>query len=187
MAAPSKHAPARFRSYIAAHNRYMAQLRETQFVGADTLDIVAWPSRLLMVGDIGCLGDIRISVEKYLRVLTPDATPDDVIKGDHEIIVQSYIYSYRAGVCGHGTIVRIDNNHSWPGHTDEFHIHHCDWRSDDDVGRVEWVGEDNWPTLGEFIRDVASWYYEHRDELPRPDEYAVPLAREPHLLWNPMA
>lgn len=29
------------------------------------------------------------------------------------------------------------------------------------------------------------WYYAHRDELPRPDEYATPQVRVPRILWNP--
>jgi len=181
----SKHAPARFHSYITAHDNHMAQLRATQFVGADTLSLVAWPGRLVMVGDIGCLGNITISVEKYLKVITPDATPDHVLAGDHDVEVQTYIYSYRAGVRGHGTIVRVDNNHVWPGHPDEHHKHHCNWRSDDDSGEVEWLGEERWPTLGEFVREVMEWHGTHREELPEPDQYAVPLERAPHILWNP--
>ena len=50
-----KHAPARFRSYIGAHNRHIGQLRATGFIGADTLGLIAWPQQLVMVGDIGCL------------------------------------------------------------------------------------------------------------------------------------
>lgn len=183
----SKHAPARFRTYITAHENHMAKLRETQFVGADNLEIIAWPSRLVMIGDIGCLGDITITVEKYLRVLATDTSPADVLAGDHDVEVQTFLYSYRAGVRGHGTIIRVDNNHPWKGHADEHHKHHCDWRSDDDIGRVEWLGEDRWQTLGEFVREVAVWYDAHRDELPNPDSYATPLARVPQILWNPLA
>jgi hypothetical protein len=167
----------------------MAALRETQFVGADTLDLVAWPGRILMIGDIGCLGNITISVEKYLRVVTPHASAEQVLDGDHDIEVETLVYSYRAGVRGHGTILRVDNNHTheWLGHADEHHAHHCDWRSDDDVGRIEWLGADRWPTLGDFVRQVMDWYYEHREELPEPDVYATPLKREPHIMWNPNA
>lgn len=35
----SKHSPARFRSYINAHENHMAKLRATHFVGADTLEL----------------------------------------------------------------------------------------------------------------------------------------------------
>ena len=183
----SKHAPARFRSYIGAHDGHMGQLRKTGFVGADTLELIAWPQRLLMIGDIGCLGDISITVEKYLAVVTPDATPADVLDGDHDIVVQTRLYSYHAQVCGHGAILRYDNNHPWPGHEDEHHVHRCDWRNhDDDPGRVDWVGADAWPTLGDVIAEVMSWYYEHRDELPRRDDYATPIARQARILWNPL-
>lgn len=185
---PAKHAPARFRSYIDAHNGHMAKLRSTHFVGADTLALDAWPRRLIMIGDIGCLGNIRISVEKYLEVITPGGTPDDVLDGDHDLEVQTKIYSYHASVVGHGMILRYDNNHGRSGHPDWHHVHRGDWRdADDDVGQVEWIGEDRWPTLGEVIAEVMDWYWRHRDELPNPDDYGEPLVRTPHLLWNPNA
>ncbi|HVV87315.1 MAG TPA: hypothetical protein VHE35_29945 [Kofleriaceae bacterium] len=163
----------------------MGQLRSTGFVGADTLELIAWPKQLVMVGDIGCLGDLSITVEKYLRVVTPGARPADVLDGDHDISVETYVYSYHASVRCHGAVFRYDNNHGRPGHADWHHVHRCDWRSDDDVGQVEWIGEARWPTLGDAIRELSAWYYEHRDALPSPDEYAAPLQRQPRILWNP--
>lgn len=186
--ARSKHAPARFRSYIRAHDNHMSQLRVSGFVGADTLELIPWPSRLLMIGDIGCLGRIVITVEKYLEVLSRDATPADVLAGDHDVLVQTRIYSYHAAVEEHGAILRYDNNHPWPRHVDEHHVHRCDWRDrDDDPGRVEWIGADHWPTLGEVIRELSAWYDQNRDELPCPDDYGTPIKREPRILWNPLA
>lgn len=154
-------------------------------MGADTLEIIPWPKQLVMVGDIGCLGDITLTVEKYLRVMTPDATPLDVLDGDHDIVVQTYMYAYHASIRGRGAILRYDNCHGRTGHADWHHVHRCDWRTDDDVGHVHWVGEEAWPTLGDVIQELETWYYANRDELPRPDEYAAPLVRVPRILWNP--
>jgi hypothetical protein len=166
----------------------MGQLRATGFVGADSLRLVAQPSLLLMIGDIGCLGNISISVEKYLAIATPKATPSDVLDGAHDVNVHAILYAYHAAVRGHGMILRYDNNHPWRGHADEHHVHRGDWRnSGDDSGRVDWVGADRWPTLGDVIREITDWYYVHRDELPAADAYADPLQREPHILWNPFA
>lgn len=166
----------------------MVQLRATQFVGADGLEWIAQPSLLLMIGDVGCLGNIRITVEKYLAIVTRDATPANVLDGDHDIVVQTIGYAYHAAVRGHGMILRYDNNHPWPGHADDHHVHRGDWRdAEDDSGRVEWVGEDRWPTLGEVVREVMDWYYGNRDDLPNPDLYATPLPREPRTRWNPLA
>lgn len=138
-----------------------------------------------MIGDIGCLGNIRLSVEKYLQVLTPGASGRDVLGGDHDIEVETRIYAYHAAVVGHGMILRYDNNHGRAGHADWHHVHRGDWRNaGDDAGVVEWIGEDRWPTLGEVIQELADWYYEHRDELPSPDDYAPPLTRAPHIFWN---
>ncbi len=145
-------------------------------------------SLILLVGDIGCLGNILITVEKYLAIVTPDATPAEVLDGDHDVVVQTIAYAYHASVRGHGAILRYDNNHPWPRHADDHHVHRCDWRyPDDDPGRVEWVGEARWPTLGEVVREVMDWYYDNRDQLPQADEYATPLVREPRTRWNPLA
>jgi hypothetical protein len=35
------------------------------------------------------------------------------------------------------------------------------------------------------MQELMDWYYVNRDDLPRPDEYAAPLARVPRILWNP--
>jgi hypothetical protein len=162
----------------------MGQLRATGFVGADTLRLIAWPSLLVMVGDIGCLGDLVVSTEKYLEIVTPDASPDDALAGDGDILVRTLIYSYNASVRGRGTIFRYDNNHGRAGHADWHHVHRCDWRSSDDDGTVAWIGEDRWPTLGEVVRELMDWYYEHRNQLPTPDDYAVPLVREPRIVYH---
>src|SRR5579883_1654592 len=145
----------------------MAQLRASQFVGADSLDLIAQPRLLLLIGDIGCLGGIFITVEKYLEVCTTGASPADVLDGDHDIIVQTIGYSYYAGVQDHGMILRYDDNHPWPGHPDCHHVHRGDWRDrEDDRGHVTWVGADRWPTLGAVIEELRDWYYAHIDELP---------------------
>ena len=166
----------------------MGQLRASQFVGADNLQWIAQPSLLVLIGDIGCLGNIGITVEKYLAIVTPDATPDDVLAGDHDIVVQTIGYAYHAQVRSHGMILRYDNNHPWPQHADDHHVHRGDWRdATDNVGRVEWVGADRWPTLGDVIREIETWYYEQHRDLPEPDAYATPVLREPRTRWNPNA
>ena len=154
----------------------MGQLRATSFVGADTLRLVAWPGRLLMVGDIGCLGDIRLSVEKCLRVVTPGATAAGIVDGNHDVIVQTTMYAYHATICGHGLILRYDNCHPRAGHADWHHVHRCDWRTDDDAGQIEWVGEDRWPTLGEVVNELMDWYHAHYDELPGSRRLRCPVA-----------
>lgn len=166
----------------------MAQLRATTFVGADSLRLVAQPALLLMIGDIGCLGNILITVEKYLAIEMPGTTPEEVLDGAHDVTIQTISYAYHAGVRGRGMILRYDNNHPWPGHADNHHVHRGEWRDpDDDAGRVSWIGEDCWPTLGDVVREVMDWYYTQRDELPEPDVYGSPLSREPRTRWNPLA
>jgi hypothetical protein len=161
----------------------MGELRSSGFVGDDTLRWLVWPQFLVMVGDIACLGDLVISVEKYLTVVTEDATPGDVLR-DGDIQVQTLVYSYNASVRGRGTVFRYDNNHRWKGHADNHHVHRCDWRKDEATGVVQWVGEARWPTLGEVVVELESWYWEARSDLPNPDVHALPLEREPRALWH---
>lgn len=165
----------------------MSQLRASTFVGADNLRLVAQPALLLMIGDIGCLGNILVTVEKYLAIVTDETTPAGVLDGDHDALVHTITYAYHAGIRGGGMILRYDNNHPWPGHPDEHHVHRGNWRdADDDSGKIEWVGEQHWPTLGEVVQEVMDWYEANRDELPNPDAYATPLEREPRTRWNPL-
>jgi hypothetical protein len=161
----------------------MERLRSSGFLGDDTLRLIPWPSFLVMVGDIACLGDLVVSVEKYLVVVTPGATPADALD-DGDIEVQTLIYSYNASVRGHGTVFRYDNCHGWAGHADNHHVHRCDWRKKEDTGRVNWVGEARWPTLAEVIIELEGWYWGTRDDLPQPDDYADPLEREPRAVFT---
>ena len=166
----------------------MVQLRATAFVGADNLRLIAQPNLLLMIGDIGCLGNILITVEKYLEIVSDDGSPSDVLDGDHDIMVQTISYAYHAYLRGGGMVLRYDNNHPWRGHADHHHVHRGNWRdAENDSGRVEWVGADRWPTLGAVVTEVMDWYYVNRDDLPDPDVYAEPLPREPRTRWNPDA
>lgn len=101
---------------------------------------------------------------------------------------QTMLYAYHAGIRGGGMILRYDNNHSWPRHADQHHVHRGNFKdSDDDSGKIEWLGADRWPSLGDVVREVMDWYYVHRDELPNPDTYAEPLERNPRTMWNPDA
>lgn len=164
----------------------MSGLRRSHFVGANNLQWRAQPSLLLMIGDIGCLGNISITVEKYLAVF--DAEPREILDGDHDVMVQTIGYSYHAAVREHGMILRYDDNHPWRHHADDHHVHRGNWRDrNDDSGRVDWVGLGAWPLLSQVIEEVADWYHAHRDELPRPDDYAAPLPREPRTRFNPDA
>jgi len=139
------------------------------FVCADTLVWEADASGLKLEGEIACKGNIVIDVFKLIALVEPGADPSDV-----HVLVQTFRYAYNASVRGHGTFLRHDNAHAYPGHQDQHHRHELDWRTGDELpGFPRWVGTEGWPTLGDFIQEVSDWYWKRRDELPEPD--AVPV------------
>lgn len=98
----------------------MEQARESGLVLGDTLVLKAFPSTLIMEGEIHCLRGIVVHVYKVLAILRGE--------GD-EAIVETVRYSYNAFVRGYGTFLRHDNAHPHPGHGDAHHRHFGDWRT----------------------------------------------------------
>lgn len=124
---------------------------------------------LTIQGEISCLGNIVIKVDKTLAILD-DGTPDPP--------VQTILYAYNASVRGRDSFLRHDNAHTYPGHSDEHHRHDFDWKTGENLpGSPLWVGPGGWPTLSEFIEEVRDWFWKHRDELPGPDAYVELGAR----------
>lgn len=162
---PPKHSPTKLSTYVSTHESRMDQFRAGDFVGEDTMAFEFEVAGFLTItGEISCLGNIVVRVEKNLAI-TEDGTPDP--------LVHTVDYAYNASVRGHGNILRHDNLHSYPGHNDAHHRHEFDWRTGDDLpGSPSWVGADGWPTLSEFLEDVQQWYWQHRHELPEPEKCA---------------
>lgn len=163
---PPKHSPAKFSTYFSTHENRMDQFRSGGFVGEDTLEFSFGASNLLTIeGEISCLGDIVIRVEKNLQVID-DGTPDS--------LVQTVDYAYNASVRSVNTFVRYNNLHRLPDHEDAHHKNSFDWRTGHHLpDSPSWVSVEGWPTLSEFIEEAEGWYWKHREELPRPDAYAA--------------
>ena len=82
----AKHSPARLSTYREIHESRMDGFATSGFVGEHNLGFEFEGSGVLVIeGEISCLGDIVIRVEKYLDVLEED-TPDP--------LVRTYSYSY---------------------------------------------------------------------------------------------
>ena len=162
----AKHSPARLSTYQETHESRMNGFAAQGFVGEHNLEFTFEGSGVLALdGEISCLGNIVIRVEKYLRVLE-NASPDP--------LVQTYSYSYNASVRGSSNVMRYDNWHPHEGHKDSHHKHDFDWQSDEELSySPRWMGVMGWPTLSEFIEEVMGWYYRRYSELPSPDAYAA--------------
>lgn len=153
-----RHQPTKFEKYCQIHDSYLERFRNEEFIGHDTLVFKEDGSEILLVGEIGCLGQILITVDKTLEVLRSGG-------GD---LVQTIVYEYNVSVRGFGNVFRYDNSHSRIGHSDNHHKHEFDWRlNEQGEGKVVWIGAERWPTLAEVIDEAQDWYYVNMDELPK--------------------
>lgn len=164
---PSKHRPNRLESYLSIHHTVLQKFYNNGFVGSDDIRIDRRLLGVLMGGCIFCRGGIRITVEKLLQFCDEATYPG---------CVATSWYAYNVSLESTGNIFRYDNQDQEPwrsGHGDIHHCHRFDWRTGEEIsGSPFWVGVHRWPTLGEVIEEAQSWYWEHRQDLPNPDEYA---------------
>lgn len=123
---------------------------------------------IVLQGGIACLGNIVLTVRKFLEILDgPRDNPE----------VETRIYSYNVSVRGYDTIFRYDNEHGelflHPGHPDPHHKHLFDWRAGKELKPPSpvWVGANNWLHLDRVIEEAREWYWLNRDALPEPDAF----------------
>lgn len=142
----------------------MQGFRDRGFVQSDTLEHAFLGGGFIQIsGEIACSGRIVLAVNKFMEVLDGEGL---------DTRVQTFQYAYNASVRGQGNLLRYDNVHAHPGHPNEHHRHDYDWRTGEELhGSPFWVGEPGWPTLSQFMEEVESWYWEHREELPEPDAF----------------
>jgi Family of unknown function (DUF6516) len=162
----SAHAPAKFRTYTRVHGNRMAQAVESGFVREHTLIFERLEGFYTLRGEIACRGNIVVTVNKIIEILESDSDDD---------LVQTSEYSYNASVRGEKSFLRNDNaphERPYEGHGDPHHRHELNWRTEENLrGSPVWVGEQGWPTLGQFLDAVYAWYCDHREELPDPDAF----------------
>lgn len=169
---PSKHGPNRIDRYIDIHETVINQFKARgDFIGRETLCFRPLPRAFRLTGEIACLGNILISVDKLLAVVDP------INK-----LVQTKWYSYNVSIRGYHNLLRYDNQDKdfsfRPSHKDEHHKHSFNWRTgQEDPESPIWIGADNWLTLGEVIEEVEGWYWRNHSLLPEPDSYPALGAR----------
>lgn len=132
----------------------MQQFVREGIVESDTLEFADLGNGfLLLEGRIWCLGGAYIDVWKLLKIVDGEG---------RTARVQTCRYNYNAALPRVGNIFRYDS-------ADEFHpehhVHRFDTLAGDRDGTREPVDENEYPTLGEVIRELANWYYDHSAEL----------------------
>ena len=153
------HDPNSWRRYQQIHDAEMARLRASGFIHQDNLTWCAVSGGFRLYGYLACPGNITIKVAKTLVVVDHDK---------EELFVRTVSYAYNAAVHGFNTFLRYDNAHPIAGSSDRHHRHSVNWRTGaEGPGSPHWVGEDGWPTLGTFIREVRNWYWDNWTDLER--------------------
>lgn len=144
----------------------MQSLRDASFIDTDTIEVVPYPPKSFrMVGQIGCKGNILLTVDKLLARIDEGDDP----------LIQTVVYSYNASIHNGHNIIRYDNQHSRMDHPDAHHKHVFDVRTGDEVeGSPYWIGIAKWPTLGDVVRELMQWHEQHYDLLPEPEIFATP-------------
>jgi hypothetical protein len=156
-----KRNPHRLADYITTHEANMERLRSGGFVGVDTLAWERNPRSVRLFGEIACLGDIVITVDKTLEIVDG--------KGSQARIL-GRLYSYNVHLRNGAVIFRYDNLDTRAGHADAYHKH-IYGSLDSPEGHVAWVGIDRWPTLGDVIEEARVWREANLHNLKDPDAF----------------
>lgn len=151
---PDRHGWLSWDQYISAHDRNLA--RFPNFLVADGLSPQIGDAQLLWDGRLYFDGDIELCVLKAHDVRTR--------RGRIEVRTRRYAYqALLLAENGKHRLWRYDNASHYPAHPDEHHRHVLLLSGG---LRIEHVGSERWPTLGDLIAILeASWHNGELDQL----------------------
>jgi len=166
---PLRHKPNRLQNYLKVHETVLEQFKKRGFVGEDSLEFIPLNKYFILQGEVGCIGGLILKVEKLIRVIEVDSS---------DLSIQTAWYSYNASIRNSHNVLRYDNQDEdfgfREGHSDEHHKHVFDWQTGDELDESPlWIGADNWPTLGDVLKELEDWYWENKGSLYNPDCYPV--------------
>lgn len=153
-----KHGPNKLSNYVQIHETVMEQFLRAGFVRSENLAFKDLGNGLIeLSGTIECAGDIYIVVKKLIAVLSGEGP---------NAVVQTTSYDYNAVLRNAGNILRYDSPH--PTHNKEHHVHRFEPVGHEIEGSPHFLADEGErPTLGEVIKEVEEWYYNHADESLR--------------------
>src|SRR5581483_496330 len=136
--------------YLAIHTRRIRDF--DHFIIDDQLTATPTKSTVTWDGVLYCEDGIEIHVRKHQAVQQMSGRPS----------VRTLDYSYhvlrRVG-SRVVNVLRYDDIHLQPGHQSRHHRHRYDAQGNE-IEPPEHIGEDEWPTLGDVIEEVHSWWVE---------------------------
>lgn len=154
------HAPNRFRTYREVHSTVINQFKDRGFILLDSLEFLPVGRGIWLSGRLDLRSGLVLTVEKLIAVI--EGFGDDAI-------VQTSHYAYNLSIGGLGNVFRYDNqddDYLREGHLDCHHKHVFNWVTGLELGASpQWVGRNEWPTLGQVIAEAEDWYWLHHVEL----------------------
>jgi hypothetical protein len=149
-----KHSPNKLSSYLDIHETVMQKYLDDGFVLSNALSLEDLKDLVIMSGTIRCLGGISIDVFKSIKLLNRD--------GANTLVVRD-TYSYNVYLKNAGNIFRYCSPHE--EHNKGHHVHRYNVLSGDKKGSLDFIDEDNTPTLGQVIEESRRWYYDNYSSL----------------------
>ncbi|NJK29085.1 MAG: hypothetical protein HC790_11090 [Acaryochloridaceae cyanobacterium CSU_3_4] len=148
---------------MTIHQTVMEKYNCDGFVCDNNIELKKFEYEFQMIGEIGCLGNIIISVNKKMSILHYAGKIP---------VVETKRYSYNVSVRGGYNLFRYDNTHTegrYPGHPDDHHKHEYDFITGRPLHQIpKWIGADNWPHLGSVIGEAQVWYWENQKLITDP-------------------
>ena len=152
---PTKHGANRLYAYQQIHETVMKHQLCNGFVLSDESVFTPFHDFILLEGIISCLGDIRLDVSREISILTNEGA---------DSLVQTVAYSYNAYLVGVGNILRYDSPHAT--HNIEHHVHRYEVLNGGKQRPITFLpDEEQRPTLGEVLDELAEWYYSNYNAL----------------------
>lgn len=144
---PDRHGWNALDKYLQSHDRRLDDLRH-DFVLADNLERgFVDAGHYEIRGRAICRHGLFVDVVKVLEV-------------DRRHRARTVSYSYHAGFLGNPgrPVLRYDNAHSYPNHTDAHHKHRFDHVTWQPIEPPMWIGRDDWPHRSDVLEELRDWW-----------------------------
>jgi hypothetical protein len=163
LAPADQHGWNEYGNYLLIHERHIQAFMDEGFVLSDGLNVIIArdrqrrPVAVSIEGRLTCINGLFVDIEKHL----------DVMERGGRIWVRLGDCKYHAGIAGEAprTIFRYDTAHPYPHHKDNYHKHHFNHVTWEEIGTPEWIGRRDWPHLSEVLAELQAWWQDTGQNL----------------------
>lgn len=170
---PRNHGPNLILRYLEIQDSVLGRyISDGTFVGEENIKVDSHSSQnrrgFLLEGEVGCLGEIVIEVQKFLEITGEGQTSTNPC-------IETRWYKYHVFIRNWRSVFRYDNedpDYMRKGHQDEHHKHVYDLETGDEIsGSPKWIGAADWPLFHEVIEEAKDWYWANYELLPNPETF----------------